>query len=53
MAGTQAFATSTGVANGVHTAYAIRDVDEVARVCRIAGLAEPVARLRPVGVVKG
>jgi len=33
--------------------YAYKDVDEVARVCGVAGLAEPVARLRPVGVVKG
>jgi tRNA-splicing ligase RtcB len=33
--------------------YAYKDVDEVARACRITGLAEPVARLRPVGVVKG
>lgn len=33
--------------------YAYKDVDEVAEVCRRAGLAAPVARLRPVGVVKG
>lgn len=33
--------------------YAYKDVDEVAGVCRRAGLAAPVARLRPVGVVKG
>ncbi|MEX2418883.1 MAG: RtcB family protein, partial [Acidimicrobiia bacterium] len=33
--------------------YAYKDVDEVVRVCEIAGLARPVARLRPVGVVKG
>ncbi|MDX1691819.1 MAG: RtcB family protein [Acidimicrobiia bacterium] len=33
--------------------YAYKDVDEVARVCGAAGLAAPVARLRPLGVVKG
>ena len=33
--------------------YAYKDVDEVARVCEAAGLAARVARLRPVGVVKG
>lgn len=33
--------------------YAYKDVDEVVRVCEVAGLARPVARLRPVGVVKG
>lgn len=33
--------------------YAYKDVDEVARVCEEAGLAQRVARLRPVGVVKG
>ncbi len=33
--------------------YAYKDVDEVVDVCRRAGLAEPVARLRPLGVVKG
>jgi tRNA-splicing ligase RtcB len=33
--------------------YAYKDVDEVVRVCDRAGLAAPVARLRPVGVVKG
>lgn len=30
-----------------------KDVDEVVRVCERAGLARPVARLVPVGVVKG
>ncbi|MEV4709423.1 RtcB family protein [Actinoplanes sp. NPDC049316] len=30
-----------------------KDVDEVVRVCAAAGLARPVARLVPVGVVKG
>ena len=30
-----------------------KDVDEVADVCARAGLAAKVARLRPVGVVKG
>jgi tRNA-splicing ligase RtcB len=33
--------------------YAYKDVDEVARVCAAAGLADRVARLRPIGVVKG
>jgi tRNA-splicing ligase RtcB len=33
--------------------YAYKDVDEVADVCARAGLAAKVARLRPVGVVKG
>jgi tRNA-splicing ligase RtcB len=33
--------------------YAYKDVDEVARVCEGAGLAARVARLRPLGVVKG
>ncbi len=33
--------------------YAYKDVDEVVAVCGRTGLAEPVARLRPVGVVKG
>jgi tRNA-splicing ligase RtcB len=32
---------------------AYKDVDEVARVCEEAGLARRVARLRPIGVVKG
>jgi tRNA-splicing ligase RtcB len=33
--------------------YAYKDVDEVVRVCDVAELAKPVARLRPLGVVKG
>jgi tRNA-splicing ligase RtcB (3'-phosphate/5'-hydroxy nucleic acid ligase) len=33
--------------------YAYKDVDEVVRVCEVAGLAKRVARLRPLGVVKG
>jgi tRNA-splicing ligase RtcB len=33
--------------------YAYKDVDEVARVCEAAGLAARVARLLPIGVVKG
>jgi tRNA-splicing ligase RtcB (3'-phosphate/5'-hydroxy nucleic acid ligase) len=32
---------------------AYKDVEEVARVCEEAGLARRVARLRPIGVVKG
>lgn len=33
--------------------FAYKDVDSVVEVCRVAGLAAPVARLRPIGVVKG
>ncbi|HEX6286763.1 MAG TPA: RtcB family protein, partial [Acidimicrobiia bacterium] len=33
--------------------YAYKDVDAVADVCEAAGLASKVARLRPLGVVKG
>jgi tRNA-splicing ligase RtcB len=33
--------------------YAYKDVDEVVDVCERAGLATKVARLRPLGVVKG
>jgi tRNA-splicing ligase RtcB len=33
--------------------YAYKDVDAVAEACEIAGLAARVARLRPLGVVKG
>jgi tRNA-splicing ligase RtcB len=33
--------------------YAYKDVDEVVEVCQIAGLADKVARLRPLGVVQG
>lgn len=33
--------------------YAYKDVDEVVAACELAGLAKPVARLKPVGVVKG
>jgi len=33
--------------------YVYKDVDEVVNVCDLAGLAAPVARLRPIGVVKG
>jgi tRNA-splicing ligase RtcB len=33
--------------------FAYKDVDEVVDVCARAGLAAPVARLRPIGVVKG
>ncbi|MGH3443567.1 MAG: RtcB family protein [Nitriliruptorales bacterium] len=33
--------------------YAYKDVDEVVRVCEEAGLARRVARLKPLGVVKG
>ncbi len=33
--------------------FAYKDVDLVVESCRLAGLAAPVARLRPLGVVKG
>ena len=33
--------------------YAYKDVDRVVEVCERTGLAAPVARLRPIGVVKG
>jgi tRNA-splicing ligase RtcB len=33
--------------------YAYKDVSEVVRACEGAGLSRTVARLRPVGVVKG
>jgi tRNA-splicing ligase RtcB len=33
--------------------YAYKDVDEVVRVCELATLATKVAKLRPIGVVKG
>ena len=33
--------------------FAYKDVDAVVEACGVAGLAAPVARLRPVGVVKG
>jgi tRNA-splicing ligase RtcB len=33
--------------------FAYKSVDEVVGVCALAGLAAPVARLRPIGVVKG
>jgi tRNA-splicing ligase RtcB (3'-phosphate/5'-hydroxy nucleic acid ligase) len=33
--------------------FAYKDVDEVVETCERAGLARRVARLRPLGVVKG
>ena len=33
--------------------FAYKDIDEVVRTCEQAGLARRVARLRPIGVVKG
>lgn len=33
--------------------YAYKDVDAVVEACSLAGLAAPVARLRPIGIVKG
>jgi tRNA-splicing ligase RtcB len=43
--------SSRGLAEEAPFAY--KDVDEVVAVCERAGLARRVARLRPVGVVKG
>ncbi|HEX6869539.1 MAG TPA: RtcB family protein [Micromonosporaceae bacterium] len=44
-------ASARGLAEEAPEAY--KDVDEVVRACATAGLADPVARLVPVGVVKG
>jgi tRNA-splicing ligase RtcB len=44
-------ASERGLAEEAPAAY--KDVAEVVRVCQAARLAEPVARLVPVGVVKG
>lgn len=44
-------ATSRGLAEEAPAAY--KDVDEVVRACHLAHLADPVARLVPIGVVKG
>ena len=35
------------------TPEAYKDVDEVVRTCEGAGLSRPVARLRPLAVLKG
>jgi tRNA-splicing ligase RtcB len=43
--------TSRGLAEEAPAAY--KDVDEVVHACQQAGLADPVARLVPIGVVKG
>jgi tRNA-splicing ligase RtcB len=43
--------TNRGLVEEAPEAY--KDVDEVVRVCQTARLADPVARLAPVGVVKG
>jgi tRNA-splicing ligase RtcB len=43
--------SARGLAEEAPEAY--KDVDEVVRACEQARLAEPVARLVPVGVVKG
>ncbi|MCC6390821.1 MAG: RtcB family protein, partial [Bryobacterales bacterium] len=43
--------TRDGILEEVPEAY--KDVDEVIRVVTGAGLAKPVARLRPMGVIKG
>jgi tRNA-splicing ligase RtcB (3'-phosphate/5'-hydroxy nucleic acid ligase) len=40
-----------GLAEEVPHAY--KDVDDVVQVCERAGLARRVARLRPIGVLKG
>ena len=44
-------ASSRGLVEEAPAAY--KDVDEVVRVCQVARLADPVARLVPIGVVKG
>jgi tRNA-splicing ligase RtcB len=44
-------ASSRGLVEEAPAAY--KDVDEVVRVCQEAGLAKLVARLAPIGVVKG
>ena len=44
-------ASNRGLVEEAPAAY--KDVDEVVRVCEEAGLARLVARLHPVGVVKG
>ncbi|HEU4422646.1 MAG TPA: RtcB family protein [Pilimelia sp.] len=44
-------ASARGLAEEAPESY--KDVDEVVRVCQRAGLAAPVARLVPLGVVKG
>jgi tRNA-splicing ligase RtcB len=44
-------ASTKGLVEETPAAY--KDVDEVVRVCDVTGLAAPVARLVPVGVVKG
>jgi tRNA-splicing ligase RtcB len=44
-------ASSRGLAEEAPFAY--KDVDDVVAVCEAAGLARRVARLRPIGVVKG
>ena len=44
-------ASARGLAEEAPSSY--KDVDEVVRACREAGLATPVARLVPLGVVKG
>lgn len=44
-------ASGRGLAEEAPGAY--KDVDEVVRACQVARLAEPVARVVPVGVVKG
>jgi tRNA-splicing ligase RtcB len=33
--------------------FSYKDVDEVVAICEQAGLARRVARLRPIGVIKG
>lgn len=43
--------SDVGVAEEAPEAY--KDVDEVVRVCEVAGLSRRVARLRPLGVAKG
>ncbi len=44
-------ASPRGLAEEAPLSY--KDIDEVVRVCTVEGLAAPVARLVPLGVVKG
>jgi tRNA-splicing ligase RtcB len=43
--------TRDGIAEEIPEAY--KDVDEVIQVVHNAGIAQRVARLRPIGVIKG
>jgi tRNA-splicing ligase RtcB len=45
--------TTSGRGLAEEAPFAYKDVDEVVATCERAGLARRVARLRPLGVVKG